>query len=362
MDEIEEIELREESGQNEAPPFDPYHYQEQMGGVIGPMAIRFDHVVQSYPFFNLVFLALIVGECSLFGIFFTFLTDSSLVAFSLAGIVLTVFAYFTLRLYWLSRKPEHFIGLRNEFIDTCKQVVHYQEGIPEHHLALANSLCKFASHLQEREYTYYAPPAFLKPLCTMMETVSCWWHWEDVHSMREGLLQQAIDEHLKLVKCEPTNLEVHVALANAYVLLSTLFVDPHKQEGHDDERWVHPKRTSETFQAKFRATAERAIEEFKILNDYAPNDPWVHAQLAYSYHDLQMPQEEIREYETILKLRPNDHDTLFKLGVLYFQQGLNAKGLRIYEQLRRSHYKRAENLIKFYGAYTNPDPVDDESE
>jgi len=99
--------------------------------------------------------------------------------------------------------------------------------------------------------------------------------------------------------------------------------------------------------------AERAIEEFKVLNDYAPNDPWVHAQLAYSYHDLQMPKEEIKEYETILKLNPGDRDTLYKLGLLYFQEGMNAQGLRIYEELKRSHYKKAESLMENYGSY-NP--------
>ena len=96
--------------------------------------------------------------------------------------------------------------------------------------------------------------------------------------------------------------------------------------------------------------AERAIEEFKILNDYAPEDPWIHAQLAYSYHDLQMPQEEIREYETVLRLKPDDMDTLFRLGVLYFQQGMNAKGLQAYEELKRFHYKKAEALIGYYGS------------
>jgi tetratricopeptide (TPR) repeat protein len=77
----------------------------------------------------------------------------------------------------------------------------------------------------------------------------------------------------------------------------------------------------------------------------------VHAQLAYSYHDLKMPQEEIKEYETLLTLIPGDHEIIFKLGMLYFQQGLNAQGLRMYDQLKRTHFKKAEDLIKFYGAY-----------
>ena len=74
--------------------------------------------------------------------------------------------------------------------------------------------------------------------------------------------------------------------------------------------------------------------------------------LAYQ-HDFS--EEEIKEYETILSLCPDDKDTLFKLGMLYFQQGFNAKGLRAYERLKRSNYRKAEDLIKFYGAYASHD-------
>lgn len=70
-----------------------------------------------------------------------------------------------------------------------------------------------------------------------------------------------------------------------------------------------------------------------------------------------MPKEEIKEYETILHLCPDDKETLFKLGKLYFQQGLNAKGLQIYEALKKSHYKKAEGLIAFYGAYSDANYV-----
>lgn len=161
----------------------------------------------------------------------------------------------------------------------------------------------------------------------------------------------SVEQNIKLVKCEPTSLEVHASLANAYVMLSGLYIDPRKLEGYDDERWMPPERYSPQMEEKFRSTAERAIEEFKVLNDFAPNDPWVHAQLAYSYRDLKMPKEEIKEYEAILKFNPGDRETLYKLGLLYFQQGLNSQGLRIYEELKRSHYKKAESLIENYGSY-----------
>jgi tetratricopeptide (TPR) repeat protein len=272
-------------------------------------------------------------------------------AFTLAIFFMTLFSYFVLKLYFQAKKPEQLMELCEEYLEKCKEKIHYQEGIPEHHIALAQAAQKFAAALHDKEYSYYSPPFFLRSLASSMEKFSCFCHWKDLHKMKELLLTTAVEEHIKVVKCEPVNLEVHAALANAYVMLSSLYADPRKYLDYDEERYIPQERFSDSMQTKFRATAKRAIEEFKILNDYAPDDPWVHVQLAYSYHDLQMPEEEIREYETVFQLRPDDKDTLFKLGMLYFQQGENAKGLRIYELLKRTHYKKAESLIKFYGSF-----------
>lgn len=213
----------------------------------------------------------------------------------------------------------------------------------------------FANRLHAREYTYYTPPSLLKCLAPYMEWLSCWWHWQDLYILKELLLQEAVSEHINLVKKEPTNLEAHAALANAYVMLSGLYIDPRRMEGYSDERWIPADKYNAECNKKFVHIAERAIEEFKILSEYAPDDPWVHSQLAYSYHDMQMPLEEIHEYETIQKLLPGDRDNLYKLGMLYFQQGMNAKGLRIYAELKTGHYSKSENLIEHYGSYTPRD-------
>lgn len=334
--------------------FDKGLFNEEINELCKDALCSFDSIIKTYVLFNFSFFVLFFFETVFFILFTTAFSKSSALAICLAIIFLTSFSYFILRLYFQAQKPEQFLELRNRYVEACKKLLKYQEVVPEHHIALASSVCKFAASLHEKEYAYYSFIGYFDIFSSTMEKFSCWCHWKDVYKMKEILLASSIEEHIKLVKCEPTNLEVHATLANAYVMLSSLYVDPRKIEGFDEDRWIPPERCSEEMQMKFRVTAERAIEEFKILNDYAPNDPWVHVQLAYSYHDLQMPEEEIREYEMILKLRPNDKDTLFKLGMLYFQQGLNAKGLRVYEELKRSHYKKAENLIKFYGAYPSP--------
>jgi tetratricopeptide (TPR) repeat protein len=309
----------------------------------------FDRLMKRHALFNLFFISLCAVEVILLSVFFVSLAQSLVLAVSLAIVFFTFFAYFTLRIYFQTKKPEQFQEIKERYLRDCKDLLNYQEGIEDHYKALANSCCKFANKLHAREYNYYAPPSWLSFLAPLTERISCWWHWKDVFLMKEEMLQEAVSEHIKLVKCHPTSLEGHASLANAYVMLSGLYIDPRTLEGYDEDRWIPKEKYTDEFDDKFRFTAERAIEEFQILCEYAPDDPWVHSQLAYSYHDLQMPLEEIKEYEAIRRLAPQDKDNLYKLGMLYFQQGMNAKGLRIYEELQKTHYIKAESLIKHYG-------------
>lgn len=317
-----------------------------------PFFAEFDATLRRATAFHMLFLTLCVTEIILFLTFFLFLAQSMLLALSLAGIFFTIFAYSTLRVYFQAKTPQRLKDNFDAFTATYKAAIAYHEGTPENHVSLAHAYCKLANKLHRREYSYYSLPPFLSSLTPLTERLSCFSHWHDVHIMREILLQGSVNEYIQLVKVHPTNLETHAALANAYVMLSGIYIDPRKLEGYDDDRWIPPGKFGPKFQEAFRAVAERAIEEFKILSDYAPDDPWVHTQLAYSFHDLQMPTEEIEQYEIIQRLLPEDQDNLYKLGVLYFQQGHNAKGLKVYEELKRRHYTRVDSLIKHYGAFT----------
>ena len=322
-------------------------YTDHIHKIIQPVCPQFDQLIKSHARFHFLFLLAIAIEVILLLIFFTFLAKSSLLAFGLALLFLTGFGYLSGRSYMATTKPEQLLHIKNQFIESFKSLTDYREGVPEHHMALASACCRLSENLSGKELNYYRPPTWLEILAPSLEKLSFWWNWTDVHHMRELLLLESLEEHLKLVRCEPTSLEIHAALANAYVLLSGLYITTKKRLS--ENQWSTGDMINR-LEEKFRAAAERAIEEFKILSDYAPNDPWVHLQLAYSYQDLKMPQEEIREYETILKINPDDKDVLFKLGSLYFQQGMNAKGLKVYEELRITHTKKAENLINLYGA------------
>lgn len=331
---------------------DPFLVNEQVAKLIRNFHFQFDRMVRAHLFFHSFFAAIGILELILLVAFFPFLSSNSLVAFALALLFLTGFCYFILRLYSQTRKPEQLKELKQSFTGAAKEILDYQTGMADSHIALGDIYCRLAHNFQGKESTFYRPKKAFRWLTPHLERLSSAMHWQDVFSMQEMLLIGAIEEQIQFVKCEATSLEAHTALANAYVLLSSLYMHPHGLEEEEDEkRWNPSKPIKEDLKQKFRLTAERAVEEFKILSNYAPNDPWVHEQLAYSYIDLQMPFEAILEYEQMLKLNPHDSEALYRLGVLYFRHGRNAQGLQIYEQLRRTHYKKAEMLINLYGAY-----------
>lgn len=298
-------------------------------------------------------LLLMVIELGLFLYFFLFSGKTLVPAFCLACFFLTLFACLVVRLYILSGKSDFFEELVQEYLHEVRNVFPGKQNVVEEQTHLASSATKLAIDLQNQEYILLVKILPFLPQHDFLRRFSCFCFWKDYFLFRECLLQKAIESYIKVVQSIPVDLGAHVSLADAYVALSGLYADPRKYPEFDSNYWIPPGRYSEEIQEKFFATAKRAIEEFKILNEYAPGNAWVHAQLAYSYHDLQMPIEEIHEYEMILKVKPADIETMTKLGILYFQQGMNAKGLRIYEELKKKDYKKSRKLIKFYGVEYN---------
>ena len=311
-----------------------------------PLITQYLFYTKQYAYFNFLFAGLFVVECLLFFIFFSFLLHSSILAANLALIFATGFAYFLLRVHYQARKFERIYELVNmvqeEFMGSEGDKGRTAEG----RVALANCYTKLAKGLQGAEYRYYQLPKLAEMCNPLLSRLSSWMHWHDIFKMKEILLLHTIQEYIELVKKEPTSLELHAALANAYVILSGLY-----NTSEQSDLFRPSSKLVKLLEERFTWASKRAIEEFKILSQYAPNDPWVHQQLAYSYHDLKMPAEEIREYEELLKLKPRDSETFFKLGVLYFEQGKNAEGLAIYKQLLQFTPQKARALIQHYGSY-----------
>lgn len=321
-------------------------YHENISQLMQPILPQLDKLVKYYVLIHLLFIFAIALESVLLLAFFSFLANSSFLAFGLAALFLTIFSYLLIRLYFQTAKPERLIQIRSQFVNSCKTVLNYSENSPADLMALAQACSKLSFSLQGKERNYYRPPEWLIFLTPWFEKFSAWWHWQDIHRVRELLLLQTIEQHILLVKSEPISMEIHAALANAYINLASLYQEPLK--AHDQDKWLLLDKYFQNLPEKFRKSAEKAIEEFKIINDFAPNDPWVHEQLAYTYHDLDLTEEEIKEYETLIHLNPEDKEAQYKLGALYFAVGMNSKGLRVYQELRKSHAKKADSLIKLY--------------
>ncbi len=331
--------------------FDDGFLQQNLPQYYRSILTEFQRVTKNFVLFNLAFFTLFATELFLFFAFLPFLSQSYILAFALGGIFLSCFSYLVLLFYYQAKKPDQLSLIRDRFLASCRQIIGLPTGISQHRLSLVAALVKLSSYLQDFEWNLYKVPKWLQSLSRPISRFSAYCYWEDVFKMKQLLLDAAIEEHLMQIRSTPTDLEVHASLANTYVALSQIYLEPKLLGDHHPREGRYKKRQS-YFEEKFQSASRLAIEEFQILSHYAPNDPWVHEALAVGFRALQRPQEEIREVETLLKLKPHDKEILFRLGTLYFEQGENAKGLQVYEELKHAHFKKAENLISSYGKHS----------
>lgn len=298
-------------------------------------------ISRSLSLLRLVFGGLLAAEMLLLPYLFFRAGALSLSFVSgLAASFLTLFTFLVLHFYFQARKPEDLSALRDQFLASCRQLLPLPEGEAHHHLSVAEALLKLANHLDGAPHLSDTKGKYIEPLLRFAASISS---SEDTFPFRCLLMDAVIEEHLKQIRVTPTDLEVHASLASAYISFSCLY--------KEQARLAPDSPLAASWEEKFSTLAELAIEEFKILRHYAPNDPWVHEQLSEGYRSLGKVEEEIEEVEILLQLRPQDKEILYRLGTLYFGQGKNAKGLQIYEELKLSHYKKAETLIARYGVF-----------
>lgn len=325
-------------------------FDQRYQAIVEIVLSQFDREVRLLSRMQFIFALLLGLELTVaFGLFF-WLGATLSFAMSLSAIFLTTFASFVTLIYLSTARSHRLIDLRDRFVGSCQQHIGYIEGRLDHHFTLAEMVGRLSSAMSAREYDYIdINIALIRPF---VRSFSAWKHWQDVHHFRRLLLESVIDESLALVRAAPLNIEVHAGLANAYVMMAGLFALDTPSSGDENEptlSFIPIKKMTAEMEESFRYFSSRAVEEFKIISEFAPDDPWVHAQLAYSYHDLKMTQEEIASYEALLNLCPQDDEARFRLGLLYFQQSRNAAGLKMYAILRKRNYPRAHELISFYG-------------
>lgn len=305
-------------------------------------------IQREYLFFHGISLVLLLLEF-VFGLKILFSYPKSLLtAFAFALFVLTLFSYLFLISHWRARRKKNLEGVEKEFAIQVKNKLDPELNSLEYHLLLASASFRLTTQI----YHIFTQP--LRSIQkgafdTLYRSLQFALGKEHLFFLQELLMHASIKEHLLLIKKDPSGIEAHTSLANTYIALAKLYKDP--CEG-DSKQFLFKEsffKNNDVLEKFKRATA-LAIEELKILDDLAPNDPWVHAQLATCYHHLALSIEEMFEYEHLAVLRPEDPEILFRLGLLYFALGHRAKGLKIYQKLSLLDRKKAESLIEKYDA------------
>ncbi len=263
--------------------------------------------------------------------------------------LLTFLCYFFLFFYYTEKKREEISFLVSAFLEEARSFVLLPEDSYERHISIAHACIRLVNYLEGFEETLYTETPGVRK-APLSQKWSIFWHFFDVFTLKEQLIAAAIEEHIQQIYVTPTDIEIHTSLANTYLLQAGLYENGKKgMESLLFSPFYQKKQEAAT--TLHKAALQHAIEEYKIIHHYTPDDPWVHIQLAKSYHTLGLHSLEIKEYETLLTLSPQDAETLYRLGVLYFQEGQTAKGLKLYEKLREIHPKKGEKLLSFYGAY-----------
>lgn len=328
-----------------------YQKQQSIAIDVNPFVRSFAAINRGHVLFHSIFIIALSAGLIVFGLLFSRFLQSIAMALWLAGIFLTVFTYMVLLFYLQGRRPERLMQLRDEFISSVQRTIPYDPETLEYHSCITEAIVHLISQLRIPNAENRLVLAS-QTLTYLVDKFYIWTRWKDLLKFKEMLLLASIQEHIRLIKREPSDLEAHCLLANNYISLATLYQDPKKLAQNPNLTWTPPEYESELMRKKFEMALERALEEYTIIDAYAPNDPWVHAQRATLFKELGRPDFEQSEYEQILKLDPRNGEILYRLGRLYFRKGENARALKIYDELRTIDGEKGQELIALYNSYS----------
>jgi tetratricopeptide (TPR) repeat protein len=293
----------------------------------------FQSCIRFYEIFHVSFISFLCLQLLAFLLFFSYFSKSLIAACGLALFFLTLFSYFVLLFFFQAKKPQQFSAIQLQLLSF----------IPEEDTFLRSQILEEFEHfIAAKEVIFYRSSCLISALAPMLQKFNIWMHWKHFQQMKEILLEESVQHLNSLVKKTPTSLEVHGKLAETYTKLCKLYLAPKKLP------WISPEYSSLAMKRNFQLYSQKAIEEFKILEDLSDQDPWVVAGLAEIYRLQQKAEEEIFQCEKLLELTPNNSDVLLQLGILYFQKGHASKGLKIYELLQRDDVNKAQELIDYY--------------
>lgn len=238
--------------------FNTVTFQERITEISTPFISRFRKINRGYVFFHTFFATLLGLEIIFFGLFFSRFLQSTAMAFWLAGIFLSVFTYLVLLFYHQGRRPEKLLQLRDEYMQTSHSCIPFDPGTLEYHCCITEAIVHLISQLNIPSLQNRWILAS-ETLSYLAEKFRVWTRWRDLLKIKEMLLLASIQEHIRLIKRQPSDLEAHASLASNYVALATLYQDPKKLALNENLYWEPPEYRSEEMRKKFEMALERAL-------------------------------------------------------------------------------------------------------
>lgn len=302
-------------------------------------------VLFSYVLFHALFILFFTLQITALAILYFLGKAPAVFSIAIFSLVLSVFTYLVLIFYFQAKKQDQFKLLKEWFLSVCKQSIGEGLSVTDYHLCLAQALYTFATMFHTKDLPSYLTSLPISSFQKLMKKCSYLWHSKDFQSIRKLLILDCIYEHLSLLKYEPTNLEVHASLANSYLTLASVYQMMYRQEQSNQ---TNAPQLSEKALKNFQNAIYKAIEEYSIIYSSAPHDPWVLAQLASCYHELEMYNQEIAHFEKILEITEPNLDIMLRLAYLYFQEGHTAQGFKLYKLIKDMDEKKADDLFDYY--------------
>lgn len=309
---------------------------------------HFKKVLRSYVLFHGIFALLFFLESTFLVVLYCFQEPSSLLAIGIAVLVLTLFSYLILAFYVQAKKPEQAKQLKDWFLSVCKKSLTEDLSPADYHLFLAQAMYTLATFFQPKELPVYLSSFPIPSIQRLIKKCCYLWHWKDFQKMKEVLLLDCIYQHLALLKEEPTSLEVHASLGNSYLTLASVYKSMHR-EAFLQQAPSSLEGLEGALVKSFKSAITKAMEEYKIIRSSSDHeDPWVLAQLATCYHELEMYDKEIEHFEKILEISDFNHEVMLRLSYLYFQEGRNAQGFKLYKIIKETDTGKAAELFDYY--------------
>jgi len=303
-------------------------FQQTTDHITKAVKARFVLAAQLYNrvFFFFAFLLASLAICALIA------SQSALAfgIFAVAMITALLIAYVTMR-FCAERKEEEAEKLTQALIDECHATFDPFESVEQTHLIAAEAARSLSADLKGVEKELCRP--VIKSLDQAFEKLSLLIHGNGVRALRKEALQAAASEIIEAIVQNPISPEHHKKLAIVYLEVACLYAD---EGGIPSSLEAYSK------------AIRQAISQLGVAKHLGSRDPWLYEQLIECYGALKEEKELLETCSELLEIAPERSDALYYVGRRYFEYGLYAEGLRIYERLLQMDSERAHVLLRVY--------------